>query len=251
MPWGRQGPSFAATSRAARTCAGPRARTTRYGWARWGGPGRGASWARSLCVGAESRQAASPPPRRPRLGTAFAEWCGTHRSCSAVPLRGSNLLRAAFAHPAASLCGSGRVCFPLDRAARFPFSLGRAQCVSGADAPCPARIVPCTCVLCVAAGSCRVAEPQSLPYDSEALVWDQAHATNTSNRYCYCGRGRFIGEAMLLCSGCRNFFHAGAPSPAGRGPRPAPVGVLKCGGVRSFARPCLCGHAHRFLLFFG
>mmetsp|Transcript_24890 Transcript_24890/g.82764 ORF Transcript_24890/g.82764 Transcript_24890/m.82764 type:complete len:540 (+) Transcript_24890:46-1665(+) len=47
-----------------------------------------------------------------------------------------------------------------------------------------------------------------LPYSLDKLSWDSAHHFNTQNKYGYAGKGRKLGDAMLQCETCLQWFHA-------------------------------------------
>ena len=46
-----------------------------------------------------------------------------------------------------------------------------------------------------------------LPYALKNLAWDQNHYFNVQNKYSYTGKGRKLGDAMLQCDMCEQWFH--------------------------------------------
>lgn len=48
---------------------------------------------------------------------------------------------------------------------------------------------------------------KALPYDFDALKWDQNHARNDDQRYCYCGESGDWYRRMFQCAECRQWFH--------------------------------------------
>jgi hypothetical protein len=47
-----------------------------------------------------------------------------------------------------------------------------------------------------------------LPYNVDKLSWDVAHHFNSQNKYGYTGKGRRLGDAMLQCETCLQWFPA-------------------------------------------
>ncbi|TRY72982.1 hypothetical protein TCAL_13306 [Tigriopus californicus] len=48
---------------------------------------------------------------------------------------------------------------------------------------------------------------KALPYDFDRLKWDQNHARNDDQRYCYCGESGDWYRRMFQCAECRQWFH--------------------------------------------
>ena len=46
-----------------------------------------------------------------------------------------------------------------------------------------------------------------LPYRLDGLQWDSAHHFNSDNKYSYSGKQRKLGDPMLQCEMCMQFFH--------------------------------------------
>ena len=47
----------------------------------------------------------------------------------------------------------------------------------------------------------------TLPYALKTLQWDVNHHFNAQNKYGYTGKGRKLGDAMLQCDTCEQWFH--------------------------------------------
>lgn len=54
----------------------------------------------------------------------------------------------------------------------------------------------------------EMADGSKLSYNLDKLTWDTAHHFNSQNRYSYTGKGRKLGDAMLQCETCMQWFHA-------------------------------------------
>jgi len=52
-----------------------------------------------------------------------------------------------------------------------------------------------------------MADSSKLPYNLDKLNWDPSHHFNGQNRYGYTGKGRKLGDAMLQCETCMQWFH--------------------------------------------
>ncbi|CAO3657294.1 unnamed protein product [Mucor hiemalis] len=48
---------------------------------------------------------------------------------------------------------------------------------------------------------------KKLPYNLEALTWDNDHNWNIENTYCYCGEGLNDDQPAIRCEKCRQWFH--------------------------------------------
>lgn len=49
-------------------------------------------------------------------------------------------------------------------------------------------------------------ESSKLPYNLDKLTWDSAHHFNAQNKYSYTGKGRRLGDPMLQCESCLQWF---------------------------------------------
>ena len=49
--------------------------------------------------------------------------------------------------------------------------------------------------------------PKKLAYSLKNLTWDPIHCFNQQNKYSYNGKGRKLGDAMLQCDMCEQWFH--------------------------------------------
>ena len=47
----------------------------------------------------------------------------------------------------------------------------------------------------------------TFPYATKNLLWDANHFFNAQNKYSYTGKGRKLGDPMLQCDMCEQWFH--------------------------------------------